>query len=66
MCHDCLNGGYVIHHSRPLAVRVEAARRAHASHADADLILYDMNAYAEENSRFPLDVALEFAEGEGI
>jgi hypothetical protein len=27
---------------------------------------YDMNAFAEENTRFPLDVALEFGGGEGI
>jgi hypothetical protein len=29
-------------------------------------MLYDMNAYAEENRRLPLDVELEFAGGEGI
>lgn len=61
-----LNGGYLIHHSRPTPVRVEAGRRSQAGHADADSLLYDMNAFAEENSRFPLDVELEFAGGEGI
>ncbi len=64
--HDPLNGGYLIHHSRPTPVRVEAARRSRAGHADADTLVYDMNAFAEENSRFPLDVELEFAGGEGI
>jgi hypothetical protein len=34
--------------------------------ADIDTLLYDMNAYAEENTRFPLDVEMQFAEGEGI
>jgi hypothetical protein len=59
--HDPLNGGYLIHFSRPLTVRVEAARPA-----DVDLLLYDMNAYAEANAQLPLDVELEFAGGEGI
>jgi hypothetical protein len=59
--HDPLHGGYLIHHSRPLPVRV-AARPA----AAADGLLYDMNAYAEENRRRPLDVELEFSAGEGI
>jgi DMSO/TMAO reductase YedYZ molybdopterin-dependent catalytic subunit len=59
--HEPLNGGYLIHHSRPLAVRVEAARPA-----DADLLLYDMNAFAEANAQLPLDIELEFAGGEGI
>ena len=59
--HDPLNGGYLIHHSRPLEVRVEAARPA-----DAELMLYDMNAYAEANARLPLDVELEFVGGGGI
>ncbi len=64
--HDPLNGGYLIHHSRPTPVRVAAARRSQAARGDAELLLYDMNAFAEENSRFPLDVELEFAGGEGI
>ncbi len=64
--HDSLNGGYLIHHSRPVPVRVEGARRSQAHHADADTLLYDMNAYAEENSRVRLDVEMEFSGGEGI
>jgi DMSO/TMAO reductase YedYZ molybdopterin-dependent catalytic subunit len=66
LSHDPRNGGYMIHHSRPVTVRVERARRIHDQPSDADLILYDMNAYAEENMRFPLDIELEFAQGEGI
>jgi DMSO/TMAO reductase YedYZ molybdopterin-dependent catalytic subunit len=64
--HDPLNGGYLVHHSRPRGVRVEAARHSQAQRADADALLYDMNAYAEENSRVRLDVEMEFAGGEGI
>jgi DMSO/TMAO reductase YedYZ molybdopterin-dependent catalytic subunit len=66
LAHDPRNGGYLIHHSRPTTVRVERARQIHDQPSDADLIVYDMNAYAEENMRFPLDVELEFAAGEGI
>jgi hypothetical protein len=64
--HDPLLGGYMIHFSRPRSVRVEGARRAHAHRSDLDTLLYDMNAYAEENRRFPLDVEMEFAGGGGI
>lgn len=59
--HEPLNGGYQIHHSRPTEVRVEAIRPR-----DAELLLYDMNAFAEANARLPLDVELEFSAGEGI
>jgi DMSO/TMAO reductase YedYZ molybdopterin-dependent catalytic subunit len=64
--HDPLLGGYMIHFSRPTTVRVEAARRSHAQRSDLDTLVYDMNAYAEENMRFPLDVEMEFAGGGGI
>ncbi len=64
--HDPLNGGYQIHFSRPRTVRVERSRRVHDAPTTAELLQYDMNAYAEENTRFPLDVALEFGGGEGI
>jgi hypothetical protein len=64
--HDPLNGGYMIHHSRPVAVCVESVYQAPARLADADVLLYDMNAYAEANMRFPLDVNLEFEAGGGI
>jgi DMSO/TMAO reductase YedYZ molybdopterin-dependent catalytic subunit len=64
--HDPLHGGYMIHHSRPTKVNVEGTRRSHAQRSDLDTLLYDMNAYAEENMRFPLDVEMEFAGGGGI
>ena len=63
--HDALNGGYLIHHSRPLSLRVAAGRHA-AEIASAETILYDMNAHAEENMRRPLDLEIEFRAGEGI
>jgi DMSO/TMAO reductase YedYZ molybdopterin-dependent catalytic subunit len=63
--HDPLNGGYLIHHSRPLTVEV-APRRQTAQPFDALTLVYDMNAFAEENSKRRLDVEMEFAVGEGI
>jgi DMSO/TMAO reductase YedYZ molybdopterin-dependent catalytic subunit len=65
--HDPLNGGYLIHHSRPRNVHVAAGwRLAAATHADEATLLYDMNAYAEDNMRLPLDVELELIGGAGI
>ncbi|HEV3259737.1 MAG TPA: sulfite oxidase [Gemmataceae bacterium] len=64
--HDPLHGGYVIHYSRPVPVEVPEARRSQARGADLDTLMYDMNAYAEENTRRPLDVEMEVAEGAGI
>jgi DMSO/TMAO reductase YedYZ molybdopterin-dependent catalytic subunit len=64
--HDPLWGGYLIHHSRPVRVQVGAARLAPARRADVEALLYDMNAYAEENARLPLDVEMAFSGGEGI
>jgi DMSO/TMAO reductase YedYZ molybdopterin-dependent catalytic subunit len=63
--HDAKNGGYLIHHSRPLSLRVAATRRA-ADQSDELAITYDMNAYAEENMRLPLDVEMAFSAGAGI
>lgn len=64
--HDPLLGGYLIHHSRPSVVQVLSTRRIRDERADEETVLYDMNAYAEQNTRFPLDVELEFTGGEGI
>lgn len=64
--HDALNGGYLIHHSRPVRVRVEARQHILAGRADPETLLYDMNAYAERTRRMALDVELEFSAGEGI
>jgi DMSO/TMAO reductase YedYZ molybdopterin-dependent catalytic subunit len=64
--HEPLNGGYLIHHSRPTAVQVAPGRLSQDQPGDADTLYYDMNAYAEENTRFPLDVEMEFSAGGGI
>lgn len=64
--HDLLNEGYLIHHSRPTAVQVLRTRHIRDERADADTLVYDMNCFAEDNTRFPLDVQIEFAGGEGI
>ncbi len=64
--HDPLHDSYVVHHSRPHPVEVVRDRESHDRGGDAATLVYDMNAYAEENTRFPLDVDLEFAGGEGI
>jgi DMSO/TMAO reductase YedYZ molybdopterin-dependent catalytic subunit len=64
--HNPLDGGYLIHHSRSTRVRVEGARQSHDHPADVDTLLYDMNSYAEENAQFPLDIEMEFSQGEGI
>jgi hypothetical protein len=64
--HDPLHGGYMIHYSRPVPVRIAAMQRSLASRADLDTLLYDMNAFAEENNRMRLDVEMEFMAGEGI
>jgi DMSO/TMAO reductase YedYZ molybdopterin-dependent catalytic subunit len=65
MEHDPLDGGYRIHHSRPARVRVKSSRRQ-LQPVDVSTLFWDMNAYAEENYRLPLDVELEFTAGEGI
>lgn len=64
--HDPLNGGYMVHHVRPRRVRIAAGQRATATSADLASLLWDMNAYAEENMRQPLDVEMEFSGGAGI
>jgi hypothetical protein len=64
--HDPMCGGYLIHFCRPVTVLVEAVGAAPVAHADYETIVYDMNAYAEANSRRRLDVDLEFMAGEGI
>jgi DMSO/TMAO reductase YedYZ molybdopterin-dependent catalytic subunit len=64
--HDALCGGYLICHSRPTTVHVTRSRAVPVRIGDAEMFLYDMNSYAEENARFPLDVEMTFTGGEGI
>lgn len=64
--HDPLNEGYLIHHSRPSPVQVLRTRHIRDERADAETLVYDMNCFAADNTRLPLDVALEYSGGEGI
>ena len=64
--HDPLLGGYMIHFSRPIGVRVESRTGGDALPGDSEALRYDMNAFAEANARRPLDVDLEFSSGAGI
>jgi hypothetical protein len=66
MEHESLNGGYLIHHARPLVVTIEAGRPSATPRPSVDALVYDMNAFAEENTRLPLDATMEFAAGAGI
>jgi hypothetical protein len=47
-------------------VHIAAGLRGGDRHADAETLVYDMNSYAETNSRFPLDIEIEYSGGEGI
>jgi DMSO/TMAO reductase YedYZ molybdopterin-dependent catalytic subunit len=64
--HNPLHGGYLIHHSRSIRVSVDPHRQATVPPSDPAAYLYDMNAYAEENKRRPLDAELDFSVGGGI
>jgi hypothetical protein len=64
--YDPLYLGYMIHFSRPIAVRVESRTGLDAIAGDVEALRYDMNAFAEANARRPLDVDLEFTLGAGI
>lgn len=64
--HDPLHGGYLIAFSRPTRVRVATTEREAPQPRDWEALLYDMNAFAEENASRPLDVDLQFAAGAGI
>jgi DMSO/TMAO reductase YedYZ molybdopterin-dependent catalytic subunit len=64
--YDPLYSTYMIHFSRPTSVRVELSRKGAPQMPDPNAYLYDMNAYAEDNKRMPLDAEMEFAIGAGI
>ena len=64
--HDPLRGGYMINFWRPVALQIEATRTRDDQRSDADTLLYDMNAFAEEKRRLPLDVEMDYTAGAGI
>jgi len=47
-------------------VKVAESQRSQDERADFETMLYDMNAFADANTQFPLDVEMEFAGREGI
>lgn len=64
--YDPLFAGYMIHFSRPINVQLKADHRSVARIGSMDALLFDMNAFAEENRRAPLDVDVQFSGGGGI
>ncbi len=64
--HDPLNGGYLIHFSRPTAVEVRSAVRVEDDLSDPSAWIYDLRSFSERNARVPLDVMLELTAGAGI
>jgi len=64
--HEPLNGGYLIHFSRPRSVHVHSETPAAVFASTADTMLYDMNAFAQANAGTRLDVEMDFSLGAGI
>jgi DMSO/TMAO reductase YedYZ molybdopterin-dependent catalytic subunit len=66
MDHDADRGGYLINFSRPIAVRVDAARLSQDFVGDIAKLQREMAAIARERSSRPLDAEIEFMSGAGI
>ncbi|MEX0612624.1 MAG: sulfite oxidase [Pirellulales bacterium] len=66
MDHDADRGGYLINFSRPIEVRVDAARLSQDFVGDVAKLQREMAAIARERSSRPLDAELEFISGAGI
>jgi DMSO/TMAO reductase YedYZ molybdopterin-dependent catalytic subunit len=64
--YDPDNLGYIINIVLPRSVRVAAGRPAEASFADQGMWTDYMEAFAEENTRRPLDLELALTAGDGI
>jgi DMSO/TMAO reductase YedYZ molybdopterin-dependent catalytic subunit len=64
--YDRDNLGYIINVVRPHPVRILAGPEASATFADAGTWSDYMEAFAEENTRRPLDVELALTAGDGI
>jgi DMSO/TMAO reductase YedYZ molybdopterin-dependent catalytic subunit len=66
MRHEPLNGGYLIHHSRPITVEVKPTWVATDGASEAEEIRKAMQEAAEERSRMKLDVEMQYSSGGGI
>ncbi len=64
--YDVDNLGYIINVVRPHSVRITSGDQSAATFADADTWRDFMEAFAEENTRRPLDVELALTAGDGI
>lgn len=65
--HDPLLGGYIINFPLPQKVQVDRAKVAEApQYSEAEALLYDLFAFAEENVSRPLDVNMDLVDGAGI
>ena len=64
--HDQRRGGYMINFVRSRHINIEPDRKSEAQPGDIAALLYDMDLFAEENIRFPLDVDLAYMDGAGI
>jgi DMSO/TMAO reductase YedYZ molybdopterin-dependent catalytic subunit len=66
MDHDPDRGGYLITFSRPINVRLDAAKVSQDFVGDVMKLQRDMAAVAQERSRQPLDADIAFMSGAGI
>ena len=66
MRHEPLNGGYLIHHSRPITVDVEATWAATEGMSDSEELNRAMEQAALDRSRMKLDIEMKHTGGSGI
>jgi len=65
MRHDPLCGGYLIHHSRPIEVQVEAVWSA-GDELNREQVKQAFDQAAEERSQMHLDIEMKYTDGGGI
>ena len=66
MGHDTDRGGYLINFSRPIDVRIDAARVSQDHLGDARSLQAEMSAVARQRSNQPLDADMDLVSGAGI
>jgi DMSO/TMAO reductase YedYZ molybdopterin-dependent catalytic subunit len=66
MHHDYDRGGYLINFSRPINVRLDAAKLSYDFVGDVAKLQREMAAIARERSNQPLDADIELMSGAGI